>query len=595
MREPGAGPAFQLPGPGRTRPRGMDPVRVTKEWLSEDHARVMPSPPRRFQGIRRHARRICAARSAQRGISDHQILTGPGRGPTFARMRFPSALNRLPLLAGLVISALIAAATLSAAGIDSVSPAPKAAAAGAGKRVIVIPIEEEVDFGMYAFLKRSVAQALAKHPDALVFKVNTYGGELQAAFDIVDLLTGVSQCSTFVYVEQKAISAGALISLAANRIAMGNGTTIGDCAPITQGGQDGIIMLGEKIQSPLRAKFRTLAERNGYPSLPAQAMVTADLGVVAAVPEKAGREFFTAKQWESLGPKGQARYRSHQILVPEGQLLTLTDREAADLGFSTGSFASLDGFLQAKGFVKMAEESETWSESLVRLIGKFAPILMMIGFGALYMEFKTPGLSIFGVIGAVCLLLVFGSKYAVGLANHTELILMIAGFALVAVEIYLLPGTLIAGGLGLAVLLVGLTLSLQSFTLPDPGAPWEWKSLIDNLLVTFGSALVALLIPFFGARYLLPHLPKGAKVISDATLADARATAPSAARVGLGTQGTAKTPLRPSGKAVLAGETMDVSSRGEFIEAGKPVEVCRIDGNKIVVRTTDASSAGAKA
>jgi membrane-bound serine protease (ClpP class) len=527
-------------------------------------------------------------------------LTGPTRGPTFARMRFPSSLYRLPLLAGLLVSVLIAVGIASAAGSDSLTPAPKAASATPGKRVIVIPIEDEVDFGMYAFLKRSVGQALAKHPDALVFKVNTYGGELQAAFDIVDLLIGVSQCSTFVYVEQKAISAGALISLSANRIAMGNGTTIGDCAPITQGGQDGIIMLGEKIQSPLRAKFRTLAERNGYPSLPAQAMVTADLGVVAAVPagavqENAGREFLTAKQWEGLGPKGQAQYRSHKVIVPEGQLLTLTDREAADLGFSMGSFASLDGFLRAKGFVKMAEESETWSEGLVRLIGKFAPILMMIGFGALYMEFKTPGLSIFGVIGAACLLLVFGSKYAVGLANHTELILMIAGFALVAVEIYLFPGTLVAGGLGLAVLLIGLTLSLQSFTLPDPGAPWEWKSLIDNLLVTFGSALVAMLIPFFGARYLLPHLPKGVRVISDATLADARATAPSTTRVGLGTHGTTKTPLRPSGKAVFAGETVEVSSRGEFIEAGMPVEVCRIDGNKIVVRTKEPSSGGAKA
>lgn len=505
-------------------------------------------------------------------------------------MRFPSALRRLPLLAGLSLCALSALGTVTLARASDPSASPKpdsAAAAGLGKRVIVIPIEGDVGFGMYAFLKRAVSQALDKKPDALVFKVNTYGGELQAAFDIVDLLTGVAQCSTYVFVEQKAISAGALISLSANRIAMGNGTTIGDCAPITQGGQDGLIMLGEKIQSPLRAKFRTLAERNGYPSLPAQAMVTADLGVVAVV-GKDGREFLTAKQWESLGAKGQAQYQSHKIIVPEGQLLTLTDREAADLGFSIGSYSGLDPFLKAKGFVKMGEASESWSEALVRVIGKFAPILMMIGFGALYMEFKTPGLSVFGVIGAVCLLLVFGSKFAVGLANHTELLLMLAGFALVAVEIYLVPGTLIAGGLGLAVLLVALTLSLQSFTLPDKGAPWEWKSLIDNLLVTFGSALAALLIPFFSARFLLPNLPKGAKVISDATLADARATAPATASLALGTIGITKTPLRPSGKAVFQGKTVDVSSRGGFIEAGKQVEVSRIDGNIIVVRAKDA-------
>ncbi|MEO6095318.1 MAG: hypothetical protein ABIW76_06465, partial [Fibrobacteria bacterium] len=158
---------------------------------------------------------------------------------------------------------------------DSAAPKP------VRKTAIVIPIEEQVDFGLHAFLKRAVAEALAKKPDAIVFKVNTYGGELQSAFEIVDLLMGVSKCSTYAYVEQKAISAGALISLSCNRIAMGNGTTIGDCAPITQG-SDGIVMLGEKIQSPLRAKFRTLAEKNGYPGFLAQAMVTADIGVVVA-------------------------------------------------------------------------------------------------------------------------------------------------------------------------------------------------------------------------------------------------------------------------------------------------------------------------
>jgi membrane-bound ClpP family serine protease len=81
------------------------------------------------------------------------------------------------------------------------------------KKVIVIPVEEEVDFGLHAFLKRSVAQALEKKPDVIIFKINTYGGELQSAFEIVDLLTGIVQCSTYAYVEQKAISAGALISL----------------------------------------------------------------------------------------------------------------------------------------------------------------------------------------------------------------------------------------------------------------------------------------------------------------------------------------------------------------------------------------------
>ena len=470
--------------------------------------------------------------------------------------------------------------------VKSPAPAPAPAKSDSAKpvrNVIIIPIEEQVDFGLHAFLKRAVEEALAKKPDALVFKVNTYGGELQAAFDIVDLLMGISACSTFVFVEQKAISAGALISLSCNRIAMGNGTTIGDCAPITQG-QDGIVMLGEKIQSPLRAKFRTLAEKNGYPSLLAQAMVTADIGVVSVEKADGSSEYMTAKQWENLGEKGQAKYKSHKILVPEGQLLTLTDREASANGFSTGSYASLEDFLKAKNMVKVDEVVESWSEKMVRVIGTFAPVLMMIGFGALYMEFKTPGLSIFGIIGAICLAIVFGAKFAVGLANHTELLLLLAGFALIAVEIYLLPGTLIAGGAGLFLILVALTLSMQSFTLPDTEMPWEFKSLIDNLFMVMGSAIVALAVPLVAAKWLLPNLPRSVAVISDTTLADARATAAETRKVAVGLAGVTKTPLRPTGKAVFAGETVEVHSRGEFIEAGLPVEVCRLEGNKIVVR-----------
>ncbi|MEO6097910.1 MAG: NfeD family protein, partial [Fibrobacteria bacterium] len=364
--------------------------------------------------------------------------------------------------------------------------------------------------------------------------------------------------------------------------------------------------LGEKIQSPLRAKFRTLAEKNGYPGFLAQAMVTADIGVVVAdssVAEEsnaktarartdsgksAGREYFTVKQWDALGEKGQAKYKSHKVLVPEGQLLTLTDKEALAYGFSTGSYASLQEFLDRKGWTKTEEIPTSWSEDLARAIGAISPILMMLGLGALYLEFKTPGLSIFGLIGALCLAIVFGGKYAVGLADHTELLLLLAGFAFVMVEIYLFPGTLIAGVTGLCLILVALTLSLQTFTLPDPEMPWEMKSLIDNVFTTLGSAVVAILIPLTVIRFVLPRLPAGASVIAQTTLAGAHAQVPEAGRFAVGAVGVSKTPLRPYGKAVFGGETVEVSSRGDFIEAGSPIEVARIDGNTILVRLSGA-------
>jgi membrane-bound serine protease (ClpP class) len=495
---------------------------------------------------------------------------------------------RPTLLSNLVTALLLWASAGRGTASDSARPAPDSAKT-TSKKIIVIPVEEEVDYGLHAFLKRATAEALAKKPDVLVFKVNTYGGELKSAFDIVDLLAGIKQCSTYAFVEQKAISAGALITLSCNRIAMGQGTTLGDCAPITQGGEGGIVMLGEKIQSPLRAKFRTLAEKNGYPSLLSEAMVSADIGVVSVTHPDGRQEYVTAKQWEKTG-EAEKKNLSFKIVVPEGQLLTMTDNEAKKYGFSQGSFASLDDFLKQKGWTKIEEEKSTWSEDMVRIIGKFAGILMVIGFGALYLEFKTPGMSVFGAIGILCLAIVFGSKYAVGLANYTELLLLLLGFVLFLVEIFLFPGTLIAGATGIVLIVVALTLSLQSFTVPNPDMPWEMKGLLHNLAFTMGMAALAVFIPVLGIRFVLPYLPKQARVISDATLAGARSVSPETGRVSLGLSGKTKTPLKPTGKAMFGAETLEVSSRGEFIEPGEDVEVCQIQGNKIVVRRKAAEA-----
>ncbi len=471
----------------------------------------------------------------------------------------------------------------------SVIPPDSANPPASAPKVVVIPIEDQVDFGLHAFLKRAIAEALAQKPDYLVFQVNTYGGELQSAFDIVDLISGITECSTYVYVEKKAISAGALISLSCRRMAMGVGTTIGDCAPITQS-QDGIQMLGEKIQSPLRAKFRNLAERNGYPSLLSESMVSMDLGVVGAFFADSTQipEFFTAKQWEALSEKDKKRFANHKLILQEGQLLTLTDGEAKQYGFSQGSFASLDAFLAHKGWTKQQTLATTWSEDLVRFLGTMAPLLMMVGFGALYLEFKTPGMSVFGLIGFLCLAVVFGSKYAIGLANYTELLLLIAGFALFMAEMWLFPGTFVVAGVGLILMMASLVLSLQTFVIPDPEMPWEMRGLMRNLAMTAAMATLALALPFLAAKWLLPHLPGGFKLVSDATLAGANSVADAFAELQAGQSGLTHTALRPAGKAEFNGKTYEVQSRGEFIEKGVAITLVRLTGNIITVRAERA-------
>jgi membrane-bound serine protease (ClpP class) len=200
------------------------------------------------------------------------------------------------------------------------------------------------------------------------------------------------------------------------------------------------------------------------------------------------------------------------------------------------------------------------------------------------MEFKTPGLSIFGIIGLILLGIVFGSKYAVGLADHTELLLLMGGFLLFMAEIYLFPGTFIAGILGLLLIMAALALSFQSFTVPDPSMPWEAQDMIDNLALTVGLAVGAAVIPVLAVRFVGDRLPARGGIISGATLAGSRVESAEAAQVSVGQAGQAKTPLKPAGKAVFGGRTLEVTSRGEFIEAGTEIEVAQIQGNTILVR-----------
>jgi membrane-bound serine protease (ClpP class) len=134
--------------------------------------------------------------------------------------------------------------------------------------------------------------------------------------------------------------------------------------------------------------------------------------------------------------------------------------------------------------------------------------------------------------------------------------------------------------------LAGLSLSLIG-----GGASWNF------ILGAFGRVVFSLLAAIVASlvilRYL-PRLPFGRQLILETGLptGEGYASAPEQDRGWLGKSGTAHTPLRPAGIADFAGERVDVVSDGEFIDAGTPVAVIRVDGNRIVVRRQRTSTEG---
>ena len=454
--------------------------------------------------------------------------------------------------------------------------------------LFVIPISGDVEPGMAAFLKRALNDVPDTPDTVIVVEMDTFGGRVDSALEMVDALLNVKNAKTIAYITNKAISAGALISLACNQLVMKTNTTIGDCAPITYS-NEGPKMMGEKFQSPLRAKFRTLAKRNGYPSVLAESMVTADMEVYR-VKLDGKQVFMDAQEYQDLGKDQQDRITLKETVVTKGELLTMDDTEAHDLGFSSMSVAGFEAMLDQLDLSDrtITRVEESWSENLVTLIGKLSPILMLIGLGSLYTEIKAPGFGVPGIVGILCLSLVFLNQYLVGLANYTELLIVVIGVILMGFELFVFPGFGIAGIAGIICITAGLLLSLQDFVIPDPNLPWEKALLISNMLRVLSAVLGSFLLALFILRYVFPRLSKTVRgPYLAATLADARLDLPVATPLQAGQTGTAITLLRPSGKADIDGQRYDVVTQGDFVPKGSRIRIASIKGTRIVVVRID--------
>jgi membrane-bound serine protease (ClpP class) len=450
--------------------------------------------------------------------------------------------------------------------------------------VYVIPVSGDVEPAMAAYIERAVKEAGTDSEAIIVLELDTFGGRVDSALKIVETMTGVKGPRTIAFVKNKAISAGALIALSCNDLVMQPNTTIGDCAPISFT-QDGAQMLGEKFQSPLRAKFRTLARRNGYPVALAESMVSAHLEIYEVkMPERT--LYLNANDLEGMSETERDKIITQKVVVAEDELLTMDDAEARSLGFSMMSVASISDMLDRLNIkdYKMIRLEPSWSEALGRFLTSIAPILMMIGMAALYSEYKAPGFGLPGLVGIICLGLVFGNQYIVGLADYAELILILLGLVLLGFEVFVLPGFGIAGVAGFTCIGLGMILSFQDFVLPDPNLPWQGEILVDNLTLVLGSFVVAFVIALVSLSYFFPRLGKLVKgPYLDTTLASSHADSHEAREVRVGELGKAATFLRPAGKARFGERDIDVVTEGDFIEKGAKVKILVIKGNRVVV------------
>lgn len=508
---------------------------------------------------------------------------------SFANTALDSTVSRFDKLNDLAVAGDSAVATVDSA---AVAPATETAAAKpAKKRAVWIKLEGDVEPSMYDFCARAIADAMKENPDYIVFEINTFGGRLDAAFDLVDTIMAVKGPETIALVKKKAISAGSLIALACKKLYMLEATTIGDCAPIVQGGDGSPQIVGEKIQSPLRAKFRNLAQNNGYPELLSSAFVTPELEVLELTAKidkgkKTERDttlIIEGQKYAVLDSADKKFWGAPKILVKKGELLTMTDKEAMELGFSKGTFKDRNDFETTLAIEKASEVETTLGEDIASAIAAISGLLLILGFGALYIEFKTPGFGLFGIIGLILIGIVFLGQFAPQLDGYIPAILIVIGAVLFLVEIFVMPGTFLFGIGGIVCMIIALALSFSPSELPEyvpetiettfDATPW-----LLGLLYMLCCAAVALVFPIAASKYLIPLLPEGWTPMLKTDLGTSVSPTEAVQEVSVGDVGEAKTFLRPVGQASFTmpdGSTklFDVQTHGEIIEANTPVKV----------------------
>lgn len=502
----------------------------------------------------------------------------------------------------IIFVALLLGLHASAFGqMETTAPASSAPAA-------VILVEGEINDYQFDFLRRQFTAAQDAGARTVILEIDSYGGLVTAGLDISRFLKHQNDVEIIAYVTEKAISAGAMTAMACDEITMAPGTMIGDCAPIMASPEGGLQTLGAteraKVESPVLADFLDSAQRNHHDPQLAEAMIR--LGPALYLLENAERQhqIVTADEYDRLAkdePQWKTPEGVRNPVRPKDTLLTVTDQTAEKLGLSAGTFATIDQLAAARSLQVIANLRPSSGDRLIALLSSQAArslvffVLLISG----YLAFKTPGTGFPEAIAAIALVVLLGVPMMTGYAQWYEILMVLAGIALVALEIFVLPGHMLPGLTGLALVIVGILMTFVGRE--PPGMPGTWPRLpmtrmaIEGALIWLTATMALSVVTMTILARWLPHTPLLRRLVitatSGGTTLDARnipAILP--AWPAVGAIGTAVTELRPGGTAAFHDPALgdvrqvDVLSDSGYIPAGTKIIAYTVAVDQIRVR-----------
>ena len=423
-------------------------------------------------------------------------------------------------------------------------------------QVYYYKIDDNISKPALRLTEKAVKEAEEGKYDYLFLELNTFGGELDAADKIRTLLLN-TKVPSIVFINNNAASAGALISIACDSIYMMPGASIGAASVVNQTGE----IMPDKYQSYMRSLMRATAEHNGRNPNIAQAMVDPDV----TIPN----------------------------ISDSGKVLTFTSEEAVKNGFCEGVVNSREEALQHAG-IERPEIHEQELSAIDKIINFLvnpvvSGILIMCIVGGLYFELQAPGIGLPSIIAITAALLFFAPHYLEGLAAHWEILIFLAGLALLMLEFFVVPGFGVTGISGIVLIVASLVLTLVfnvgfkfKFDPEFNASAYVSKMTILVLVSTLAGFFISL---WLGKKLIMAETRFGSMALRTELESDRGFTSQDMRNEKyVGKEGVAQTILRPAGKINIDGEIFDATAEHGYIEAGDKVKVTKFENAQLFVK-----------
>ncbi|MEI8365404.1 MAG: NfeD family protein [Parachlamydiaceae bacterium] len=470
---------------------------------------------------------------------------------------------------------------------------------------------EGINQSTWLYVKKALDYYKKSKPLFVILELNTPGGEVFAAQIISDALKELDtqmDIPVVAYINNWAISAGAMLAYSSRFIVVTKDGSMGGAEPVIEGTEGGMTTASEKINSVIRTDFANRARFFDRDPLIAEAMVDKDMILVI-------RDGHVVKLDNDSQIRTQAP-NPDKLLSPKGKLLTLSAEQLTTLGVAdlmvpptkvvplteaekeSGKWpASKSALFHLPFFDTIPNASidsfqMDWKTRFFAFLGSpFISSLLVLGLIiGFYLEVTTPGFGLPGTVAVLCLFLISLSSFSLEIANWLELVLLLTGVSIIIVELFVLPTFGLLGFIGIVLFLVGLF----GMLIPGVGAvDFEFDTLslnaagqafLERLGWLCGTLLVAVAAIVFLLRYLTPKtmgfnrfVLYGGEQTGYTSAGDLKDfPAP-------GKKGKAETTLRPAGKVVIHGKPYDAISRGSLIEKGDSIVVVGIDSGTLIV------------